>query len=36
MMRFVVALVFIAIAIWLGLSVLPDMIANMLMNNARR
>jgi hypothetical protein len=30
MMRFVVALVFIAIAIWLGFSVIPDMVANML------
>ena len=30
MMRFVVALVFIAIALWLGFSVIPDMVANML------
>jgi hypothetical protein len=30
MVRFVVALVFIAIAIWLGIYVVPDMVANML------
>jgi hypothetical protein len=29
-MRLVVALMFIAIAVWLGLAVFPDMIANML------
>jgi uncharacterized protein YacL len=30
MVRFVVALVFIAIAVWLGFSVIPDIVANML------
>jgi uncharacterized membrane protein len=29
MMRFVVALVFIAIGVWLGLYVIPDLFANM-------
>jgi uncharacterized protein YacL len=30
MVRFVVAVVFIAIAVWLGFAVIPDMVANML------
>jgi hypothetical protein len=30
MRRFVVALVFIAIGLWLGFSVIPEMVANML------
>ena len=30
MMRFIVALVCIAIAVWLGFAVVPDMVANML------
>jgi uncharacterized protein YacL len=35
MRRLIVALVFIAIAVWLGFSVIPEMVANMLVNNAR-
>jgi uncharacterized protein YacL len=35
MRRLIVALVFIAIGLWLGFSVFPDLIANMLVDNAR-
>jgi uncharacterized protein YacL len=33
MVRFVVALMFIVIGVWLGFSVFPDEIANMLSND---
>jgi uncharacterized protein YacL len=35
MRQIIVALVFIAIAVWLGLYVFPDMIAGMLTDNTR-
>jgi uncharacterized protein YacL len=33
MMRLVLALVFIIIGLWLGFSVIPEMVANMLLDN---
>jgi uncharacterized protein YacL len=35
MRRLIVALVFIAIGLWLGFSVFPEMVANMLVGNVR-